>query len=185
MSGPAAPRRLIPADELVLPVFQAWRRDWFLLAAGDFAAGQYNCMTLGWGGFLRLWDRPVALVAVKPSRHTFGFLQRFPAFTLNHFSADFRKELLLLGTRSGRDGDKVADSGLTPMASTAVPAPCFAEADLVLECVQAYADDYRPELAFLEAMAGGERSGLPHRFFFGEVRAVLGDPRYAPPPAET
>ena len=77
---PAALRRPIPADELVLPVFRAWRRDWFLLAAGDFAAGQYNCMTVGWGGFVRLWDRPVALVAVKPSRHTFGFLQRFPGF---------------------------------------------------------------------------------------------------------
>lgn len=185
MSGPEATRRLIPADELVLPVFRAWRRDWFLLAAGDYTAGQYNCMTVGWGGFARLWDRPVALVAVKPSRFTSGFLQRFPGFTLNHFSPEFRQALLLLGTRSGRDGDKLTASGLTPMASTAVPAPCFAEADLVLECVQAYADDYRPELARLEPMAGGERSGRPHRFIFGEIRAVLGHPRYASPSALT
>jgi flavin reductase (DIM6/NTAB) family NADH-FMN oxidoreductase RutF len=185
VSAPAPPRRLIPADELVLPVFRVWSRDWFLLAAGDFAAGQYNCMTVGWGGLARLWDRPVALVAVKPSRHTSDFLRRFPGFTLNHFAPEFRKALLLLGTRSGRDGDKLASSGLTPMASTAVPAPCFAEADLVLECAQAYADDYRPELALLESMAGGERSGRPHRLFFGEVRAVLGDPRYARPPAAT
>jgi hypothetical protein len=66
------------------------------------------------------------------------------------------------------------------MAATAVPAPCFAEADLVLECLQAYADDYRPELALLQPVAGGERSGRPHRFFYGEIRAIWGQERYAP-----
>jgi flavin reductase (DIM6/NTAB) family NADH-FMN oxidoreductase RutF len=172
MEAAAVARRSIPPEELVLPVFRAWRRDWFLLAAGDFAAGQFNCLTVGWGGLAHLWDRPVALVAVKPTRHTFGFLERFPSFTLNHFPPQFRKALLYLGTHSGRDGDKIAASGLIPMASSAVPAPCFAEADLVLECLQAYADDYRPEQALLEALQSGERSGRTHRFFFGEVRAV-------------
>jgi flavin reductase (DIM6/NTAB) family NADH-FMN oxidoreductase RutF len=142
------------------------------LAAGDFAAGQFNCLTVGWGGLARLWDRPVAFVAVKPTRHTFSFLERFPRFTLNHFPPPFRKALLYLGTHSGRDGNKLGASGLTPMASTGVAAPCFVEADLMLECEKAYADDYRPEQALLAALANGERSGRTHRFFFGEVRAV-------------
>jgi flavin reductase (DIM6/NTAB) family NADH-FMN oxidoreductase RutF len=169
-------RQPIAVDELLLPAFGVWRRDWFLVTAGDFAAGQYNCMTVGWGGLGELWDRPVALVGVKPTRHTCGYLERFPTFTLCHFAPEHRKALLYLGTHSGRDGDKIAASGLTPVASTTVPAPSFADADLVLECEKAYVEDYRPELAVLESL--GKRSGSPHRFFFGEVRAVLGDPRF-------
>jgi flavin reductase (DIM6/NTAB) family NADH-FMN oxidoreductase RutF len=109
---------------------------------------------------------------VKPTRYTYDFLESFPTFTLCHFPPEHRKALLYLGTHSGRDGDKISASGLTPMLSTAVAAPCFAEADLVFECLKVYAEDYRPELALLEALRRGERSGRTHRFFFGEVRAV-------------
>jgi flavin reductase (DIM6/NTAB) family NADH-FMN oxidoreductase RutF len=169
----------IEIDRLVLPAFRAWHRDGFLLAAGNFAAGTWNCMTVGWGGLGCLWDRPVAVVGARPTRYTVEFLQRFPGFTLCHFPAGHRKALMHLGTHSGRDGDKVGQSGLTPVASTAVAAPSFAEADLVIECVQVYADDYRPEAALSEELRSGARSGRGHRLFFGEVRAILGAPGYA------
>lgn len=169
----------IEIDRLVLPAFRAWHRDGFLLAAGDFAAGQWNCMTVGWGGLGCLWDRPVAVVGARPSRYTVEFLRRHPGFTLCHFPAGHRKALVHLGTHSGRDGDKVAASGLTPVASTVVAAPSFAEADLVIECVQLYAQDYSPEAALDERLRGDARSGRAHTLFFGEVRAVLGVPGYA------
>ena len=169
----------IAVDDLVLPAFRAWHRDGFLLSAGDFHAGTYNCMTVGWGGMGCLWDRPVAMVAVKPTRHTFGFLGRFPGFTLTHFAPGLRKALLYLGTHSGRDEDKLRASGLTPIASTSVAAPSFAEADLVIECLQVYADDYRPEAALVDSLRSGPRSGVSHRFVFGEVRAILGEARYS------
>jgi flavin reductase (DIM6/NTAB) family NADH-FMN oxidoreductase RutF len=171
-------RQPIAVDNLLVSAFGSWRRDAFLLTAGDFAAGQYNCMTVGWGGLGQLWDRPVALVGVKPSRYTYGFLERFPTFSLCHFPPVHRKVLLYLGTHSGREGDKIAASGLTPMASTIVAAPCFAEADLVLECEKLYSADYLPESLLSEALHAAKRAGSPHRFFFGEVRAVLGDARY-------
>lgn len=174
-------REPIAVDDLVLPAFRAWRRDGFLLVSGDFSAGTYNCMTVGWGGLGCMWDRPVAIVAVKPTRHTFGFLGRFPSFTFCHFAPELRKSLLYLGTHSGRDGDKVQASGLTPVPSTSVAAPSFAEADLVIECVQVYADDYRPEAALEESLRSGARSESRHRFIFGEVRAILGEARYSAP----
>jgi flavin reductase (DIM6/NTAB) family NADH-FMN oxidoreductase RutF len=176
-----AAREPIPADGLVLPPFRAWHRDGFLLVAGDLAAGTWNCMTVGWGGLGCLWDRPVALAGVKPGRYTFEFLERFPEFTLCHFPAQYRKALLYLGTHSGRQGDKIAASGLTPAASTLVAAPCFAEADLVIECVQLYVDDYKPEGARDESLRAGARSGREHRLVYGEVRAISGEPRYAAP----
>jgi flavin reductase (DIM6/NTAB) family NADH-FMN oxidoreductase RutF len=171
-------RQAIAVDHLLLPPFGAWRRDAFLLTAGDFAEGQYNCMTVGWGGLGQLWDRPVALVGVKPTRLTCDFLERFPTFTLCHFPSPHRKALLYLGTHSGREEDKIAASGLTATASTVVAAPCFAEADLVLECEKLYAEDYRPESLLNKELRAAKRAGAPHRFFFGELRAVLGDVRY-------
>jgi len=170
-------RRTIAIDNLLLPAFGAWRRDAFLVTAGDFAAGRYNCLTVGWGGLGALWDRPIVLVGVKPTRYTCTFLERYPTFTVCHFPPEHRQALLYLGTHSGKDEDKIAASGLAPMASTVVAAPSFAEADLVLECTKVYVEDYRPESALAELQAE-KRAAAPHRFFFAEVLAVLGHPRY-------
>jgi flavin reductase (DIM6/NTAB) family NADH-FMN oxidoreductase RutF len=168
----------IAADELAVRSYHAWRRQWFLLAAGDFPSDSYNCMTVAWGALGSMWDRPLAMVAVKPSRHTFAFLERYPSFTLCHFPPTGRKTLLYLGSSSGRDVDKITESGLTPVASTRVGAPSFAEADLVLECELAYADDYEPEHFRRDAPRGSSRSEHSHRLFFGEIVAVFGTPEY-------
>ena len=37
-------------DLSIMPV-DLWHRKWLLLAAGDFRSGDWNCMTVGWGGF--------------------------------------------------------------------------------------------------------------------------------------
>lgn len=172
-------RTLIAVDDLVLRSCQAWRRRWFLLACGDFAAGRFNCMTTAWGTVGALWDRPVAMVAVKPGRYTFEFLQSFPSFTLCLFPAAWKRTLLYLGTHSGRQGDKIAACGLTPIASSRVAAPGFAEAELILECETLYADDYRPEGFAHEATGDSFRSKTRHRLFFAEIKAVFGMPEYA------
>lgn len=168
----------IPVDDLALRSYHAWRREWFLLAAGDFPSGSYNCMTVAWGALGSMWDRPLAMVAVKPSRHTFGFLERCPSFTLSHFPPAWKKSLLYLGSNSGRDLDKISETGLTPIASSRVRAPSFAEADLVVECEIVYADDYDPGHFRREALAKSSRSEHSHRLFFGEIKAVFGTPDY-------
>ena len=174
-------RLAIPVDELTLRSYRAWRREWFLLTAGDYAAGEYNCMTTAWGAIGSMWDRPLAAVAVKPTRHTFAFLERYPTFTLCHFPRSFQKKLLYLGSKSGRDLNKIADSGLTPIASSRVAAPGYAEADLVLECETVYSDDYKPERFKREALRDSLRSERPHRIFFGEILAVFGTGDYLVP----
>ncbi len=60
-------RQSIPFDRLRLPVVSLWDRQWLLLATGDFEAGEYNCMTVGWGSFGVMWGRPHAVVVVRPS----------------------------------------------------------------------------------------------------------------------
>jgi flavin reductase (DIM6/NTAB) family NADH-FMN oxidoreductase RutF len=171
-------RQPIPVNEFVTRIHHQWDKQWFLLTAGDFAAGHYNTMTVSWGSLGTLWEKPFAQVVVRPHRYTFEFIERYPTFTLCAFPAACDDALNLLGTKSGRDGDKIAEAGLTPMASARVAAPCFAEAELVIECRKMYWADFEPA-NFLDAAI---RSHYPardyHRMYYGEVVSVTGEDAY-------
>ena len=114
--------------------FAIFDKRWFLLTAGDFAKGDYNTMTVSWGFLGTMWSMPVAQVVVRPQRYTREFLDKYDTFTLCSFPEEYRPALTLLGAKSGRDLDKIAASGLTPIAASKVAAPTFKEADLVFEC---------------------------------------------------
>ena len=116
-------RAAIPVKKLLVRSHQIWDDQWFLLTAGDFARGRYNTMTVSWGSLGTMWNLPFAQVVVRPSRYTYQFMEESDSFTLSAFPEERRHALDLLGTRSGRDGNKIAEAGLTPMASTRVAAP--------------------------------------------------------------
>jgi hypothetical protein len=93
-----------------------------LLMCGDYGIGHYNAMTVGWGSLGTMWGRPFVQVVVRPSRYTYEFMEQYDTFTLGAFPEEYRDAMLLLGTKSGRDGDKIGESGLTPIASVQVAA---------------------------------------------------------------
>ncbi len=68
-------------------------------------------MTVAWGYFGIMWNKPMAVVVVRPTRFTFEFMEKYDTFTLTAFDKKFKKDLNLLGTKSGRDGDKIAETG--------------------------------------------------------------------------
>ncbi|MEI6875836.1 MAG: flavin reductase [Spirochaetota bacterium] len=143
-----------------------------LLASGDFPAGRYNAMVVGWGSFGIMWGRPFVQVVVRPTRYTFEFMNEFETFTLSAYPGGFKKALAILGTKSGRDGDKIALAGLHPETSLAVAAPSFLEADLVVECRKIYWDDLDPE-RFLDPRIMGQYPARDfHRIYFGEIVAA-------------
>ena len=72
-------------------------RQMVLLTCGDFATGDYNCMTIGWGLFGTMWSVPAALVVVRPSRYTINFMERFDNFTRTDLTKEFRRDLGYLG----------------------------------------------------------------------------------------
>lgn len=167
-------RQEIPLAELRLHPLRIWGSQWFLLTAGDFAGDRYNTMTVGWGSFGTMWNRPFAQVVVRPSRHTYRFIEEFETFTLCAFGEDQRAALQLLGSQSGRDGDKIRASGLTPVKATRVAAPGFAEAKLMIECRKLYWDDLKPG-HFADATIGEcYPEGDYHRIYFGEIVAASG-----------
>ena len=84
----------------------------------------------------------------------------------------YRAALKYCGTKSGRDGDKFAATGLTP-AKTEGGVPYVGEARLVLVCRKLYADDLK-ENAFIDpGMLKHYAAKDYHRFYICEITEVL------------
>ena len=87
-------------------------QDWMLVTAGD--QEKFNMMTASWGSMGYLWNKPVVMVFVRPQRYTFEFTEKKDEFTLSFFDEKYRHALNVCGSVSGRDVNKVQESGLTP-----------------------------------------------------------------------
>ncbi len=134
------PFKEISIHKLQLNPFDKIGRDWALLTAGD--ASESNTMTVSWGGLGELWNRDVATVYVRPQRYTKRFIDAADRFTLSFYAPEHKHALGILGTKSGRDGDKVAEVGFTPVYLDGTCA--YEQAELVLVCRKLYADDIKP-----------------------------------------
>ena len=100
-------------------VFSMFNDRWALVTAGSLE--DYNTMTIGWGSLGTIWGpphkgKPIVTVYVSPARYTHSYLEENDYFTVSFFPEEYRKDLGILGSRSGRDGDKVALTALEPVA---------------------------------------------------------------------
>ncbi len=118
-------------------------KDWMLISAGSVDDG-FNMMTASWGGLGYLWQKPVSFIFVRPQRYTFEFTEREEFFTITFYDEEHRDILRHMGTVSGRDFDKIGESGLTPVA-TENGSTGFAEAKIIIECRKLYAGVINPE----------------------------------------
>ena len=105
--------KIIKPTEITDNVFKLLDKDWMLVTAGS--PDDYNTMTASWGHMGIIWNLPVAIAYIRPQRHTYGFANRYEDYTLSFFTETYRAALQFCGTRSGRDCDKAAEAGLTPV----------------------------------------------------------------------
>jgi flavin reductase (DIM6/NTAB) family NADH-FMN oxidoreductase RutF len=96
-------------------------------------AGKPNVMTVAWGGICCSVP-PCVAISVQEVRHTYGNLMRHQAFTINLPSESQAAYADYFGIVSGKNEDKFAGSGLTPVESDLVNAPYIKEFPFVLEC---------------------------------------------------
>ncbi|GHS96959.1 flavodoxin [Synergistales bacterium] len=127
------------------------------------AAGKANAATLAWGGIAS--SGPAALsIAVQPPRYTYAALMSRKAFTVNLTPAKYAAEADYFGLVSGRDVDKFAATGLTPVKSDLVDAPLIAEFPYSLECVVKHTLDLGMHTLFIgeikDVKAEGEASDI-------------------------
>lgn len=145
-------------------------KDWMLVGAGT--ADDWNAMTASWGGVGFLWNKNVAFCFVRPSRHTYGYVERSGLLTLSFFDESRRAALNYFGAVSGRDADKAAKGGLTPIAFDDGTVS-FAEARLVLVCRKLYAQKLAPE-SFTDGsiVPANYPKGDFHTMYVSEIESV-------------
>ncbi len=168
----------IKPDQFKVQINELWLNKWFLLTSGDFEKYRYNTMTIAWGYFGIMWSKPMAVVAVRPTRFTYEFMEKYDTFTLTAFDKKFKKDLNFLGTKSGRDGDKIAETQLTVIPSQVVAAPSFKEAELIVECKKAYWDDFKPGNFLDPDIEKKYPIKDYHRMYFGEIISIIGEEKY-------
>jgi len=145
--------------------FERFAKDWALLTAGD--AGHYNSMTISWGAMGTVWGRSAVTVYVRPDRHTWSFLKDHDTFTVSFYPEEYRGALELMGSMSGRDGDKAAAAGLTPRPIG--DGVTYAEAEETLVCRKMYMDQMRYEAVPQEAKKIYTGGVEPHYIIIGEL----------------
>jgi flavin reductase (DIM6/NTAB) family NADH-FMN oxidoreductase RutF len=140
--------------------------------------GKPNMMTIAWGVGGRMWDRNCFTVAVRHSRYTFELMEESEYFTVSiPEKGTLKKELAVCGTVSGREKDKFAETGLTPLYVNESPVPVIKEAMLHVVCKIAYKQSMDPSLINSDYVKNKYRSANQyshnhHTMYYGEVVAV-------------
>ncbi len=129
-----------------------------VLAVGTYdQAGKPNVMTAAWAGIC-CSSPPCLAVSLRKATYTYGNIMARKAFTVSVPSEDFAKQADYFGMASGKETDKFAACGLTPVKSDLVDAPYVKEFPLVLEC----------------SLLSYQEIGL-HTQFIGEILDVMAD----------
>ena len=140
--------------------------NWFVVTAGNDSVS--NPMTISWGALGNVWQSPAVTIYIRHSRHTFGFLNDNNYFTLCAFDEEYREKVQYIGQKSGRDGDKIAATGLTPIR-TELGSVYYEEARLVIECEKVYAGDINPADILDENIKAMYDDGNEHCMFIGRI----------------
>lgn len=126
-------------------IFDLFNNKWALVTAGP--VNDYNTCTVGWGSLGNIWDKPekrsVVTIYVHPDRYTSTFLKKYDTFTVSFYPQSYKKALAYLGSHSGRDGDKVKASGLTPVAMG--DGVTFKETEMTFLCHKLYFHQFAKE----------------------------------------
>lgn len=155
-------------------IIAALSKEWMIVTAGT--PSDFNLLTASWGGIGYAWNKPVAFVFVRPERYTHRFIERHEAMTLSFLGNDpkMRQAYQLIGTKSGRDLDKAAAAGLTPIA-TSDGNVAYRESRLTLEGRKLFQTDLRAEefhdTALRDQWYSAQKGGF-HTLYVVEITAL-------------
>jgi len=152
--------------------------------------GKPNIVTVAWAGICCSVP-PCIAVSLREVTQSHKNIVRHRAFTVNVPSEQYVKEVDYVGIISGTVEDKFAATGLTPVASDLVDAPCVQEFPLTLECRLSHTFalglhtqfvgeilDVKADEEVLNAAGMPDLEKLAPIFYAPEVRAYYGIGRH-------
>jgi flavin reductase (DIM6/NTAB) family NADH-FMN oxidoreductase RutF len=96
-------------------------------------SGKPNVMTAAWVGIC-CSSPPCIAISLRKATYTYGCIMSRKAFSVCLPSESYARHADYFGMVSGRDVDKFAASGLTPIKSELVDAPLVKEFPIAIEC---------------------------------------------------
>ncbi|MBO5912337.1 MAG: flavin reductase family protein [Clostridia bacterium] len=158
----------ISAKEIKGNLISAIADEYMLITAGN--SDKYNMMTASWGFVGEMWGNDCAVAEVRPQRYTMEFIDKSDYFTLS-FYGDRKDIHKICGSKSGRDCDKTALTGLTPAFYG--DAVYFEEARLVLICRKQYVQKMEKDCFCDEAPLKWYPNDDFHYQIYGKIEKVL------------
>lgn len=119
-----------PIESIEIDPFTKLDKEWAEVVTKNGKGA--NAMTVSWGGFGTMFNKPVATLYVRESRYTRELLDQDGHFSLCFLDEKYKKEMGFLGNVSGRDENKIAESRLHVGLFDDVP--YIDEANLVIVC---------------------------------------------------
>lgn len=95
--------------------------------------GKSNIITVAWAGTV-CTNPPMVSISVRPSRYSYQILEETGEFVINLTNESLVKACDYCGVVSGRDVDKFAKTGLTPIPMEHVHARGIDESPVNMEC---------------------------------------------------
>lgn len=122
--------------------------------------GKPNIITIAWAGTV-CTNPPMVSISVRPTRYSYDMIRETGEFVINLVTEPLTRACDYCGVVSGRDVDKFAKTGLTPIPVEDVSVPGIAESPVSIAC------------RVVEERALGS-----HTMFLAEVVGVTADDRY-------
>lgn len=158
----------IKPTEIKENIMKLISEEWMLISAGD--PNKYNMMTASWGFMGEMWGKKCAIAAIRPQRYTIGFINSHDHFALSFYGD--RKEIhKICGSKSGRDTDKTAETGLTPVFDC--DTVYFEQARLVIICRKLYVQRLEENCFIDKSCLKWYGDKDYHYMFIGEIEKVL------------
>lgn len=130
-----------------------------IVSCGDYN-GSSNLLTIAWTGTV-CTNPPMVYISVRPERYSYSLIRDTGEFVINLTTEQMAHATDYCGVRSGKDHDKWADCGLTPIRAKTVACPMIDESPVNIEC----------KVTQIQELGS-------HHMFLAEVTAVQVDARF-------
>lgn len=155
----------IPVDTLEFNPFETIGKDWALVSAGS--KQKANTMTISWGGVGVLWGKNVAFIFVRDSRYTKELIDAGDFFSISFMSSEYKEALNYCGSHSGRDVDKITETGLTWNYKHSIP--FIDEGKCILLCQKLSATRLTEDSFLSPELAKWYTDKNMHTMYVGEI----------------
>ncbi|MGO8806563.1 MAG: flavin reductase [Candidatus Bathyarchaeia archaeon] len=166
--------RQISPEEICDNVFTLVGKVFAVVTAGK--EDHYNSMTASGGGLGVLLRKPTSWLILQANRYTLELIQKEQTYTMSYFPDEYKKQILFLGRKSGRDSEKMKEVELTSV-QTSSGDMSFKEARLIIECkltalTTASPDDFYTQEAKDFINDAYREAKVYRKYVFGEITHV-------------